>query len=535
MTMLRHSLSRLALILLLFPLLGQLECALAIQVGPANKAPVLSVDTAPEVLNGEVSLIDSVFGLRVALLPLADVSRGDNGINLKMTHDLAIALRGRGIDLVPEGDILQFMAENRIRFSGYLDSLLARKLGKTYDCGLVLLGTVTELSNDVDPALGLTLTVMDAKSGSPVWAATRATSVSEQVTFLGRGTPKGVEDLKAPLFQDLLNEFHKNLPKSLPERTKPYQIISARVTPGYVQGGEVMDFRLEISFVEDPPKQILLDTKLGIVPLYRAQAENLYLGHWVAPATAGAYPLTLMFDWGRGELSQKLTNVASYQVVNDPPQLQVSLKKGMKIGDITAFRGNLIILPELQGETPVNHWSLTITGERGQVFLKEERDGTLPAKLVWQGTDAKRRQLPDGLYNMLVEIWDVAGNHSGITHKLALKRSSVPIQVASVVRDGKTYLQVFQEDAGVVPVAEWSIKVSSLAGEALLKSQGGFLPVLLELPNLGVNATILCDIEAKDTLGNFMSLTETKVRVEGSEVQVAQKVETAAENWVEDF
>jgi len=207
----------------------------------------------------------------------------------------------------------------------------------------------------------------------------------------------------------------------------------------------------------------------------------------------------------------------------------------MKVGDVTAFRGNLIILPELQGSTPISHWALTIRGERGGVVLKEEHDGSLPSKLVWQGTDAKRRRVQDGLYEMAFEVWDAAGNHSGTTHKLALKRATVPVQVASIIRDGKTYLQIDQEDTGIVPVADWSIKVSSLQGNTLLKTRGGFLPALLELPHLGVDTTVLCDIEVEDSLGNYLSLTETKVKVESQKAQVAQKVEETTEAWVKDF
>ncbi|MCK4536753.1 MAG: hypothetical protein KAT93_07045, partial [Desulfuromonadales bacterium] len=265
------------------------------------------------------------------------------------------------------------------------------------------------------------------------------------------------------------------------------------------------------------------------------QVESLYLGHWVAPAAAGSYRLSLMFDWGRGVLSSRLNNIASYKVINELPQLQVSLKKGLKIGDVTAFRGSLIILPELRGTTPISHWAMTIRGERGNVVVREERDGALPSKLVWQGTDSKRRRLQDGLYEMVFDVWDAAGNHSGTTHKLALKKSTVPVQVASIVRDGKTYLQIDQEESGVVPVASWSVKVSSLAGNTLLNTQGGFLPALLELPHLGVDATVLCDIEVEDSLGNFLSLTETKVKVESQKAQVAQKVEETTEAWVKDF
>ncbi len=527
---------RTRLLLALCVLLAAVSWGPPLGAAQAGEPPANPAATAiTEVFGGEPDLIDSVFGLRVALLPLADVSQVSNGINLDLTHDLATALRDRGIDLVPEGDVLQFMADNRVRFAGYLDSLLARKLGREFDCGLIMLGTVTELDQERNPSLGLTLTVMDAKSGSPVWAATRAASLSGEVRLLGLGEAQSIAELKQPLLQDLLNEFQRNLPEQLPEREKPYQIVSARVTPAYVQGGDVVDFRLEIRFVEDPPRQILIDTKVGVIPLYRGQVESLYLGHWVAPAAAGSYSLALMFDWGRGDLSQRLANIASYQVINEPPQLQVSLMKGLQVGDVTAFRGSLIILPELRGATPISNWALTIRAENGAVVVSEERDGSLPSKLVWQGTDSKRRRLEDGLYELSLDVWDAAGNHSGSTHKLALKRSTVPVQVASVVRDGRTYLQIRQEDAGLVPLANWSVKVASLQGHTLLQTEGGFLPALLELPNIGKDATLLCDIQVEDSLGNYLSLTETQVKVEGRQTEVVRRMEETTEAWVKDF
>ena len=521
---------------------GPVLLALLLAVVTVNGAVCAAAEVQPlletDVMGGispDTSPTDPVFGLRLALLPLADVSQSSNGINLKMTHALANALRNRGVDLVPEGDILQFMTDNRIRFAGYLDSLLARKLGRTFDCRMILLGTVTEFEREQEPSIGLTLTVMDASTGSPVWATTHALSVNEQVRLLGLGEPQTVEDLEQPLLNELVDDLHENLPKSLPDQDKLYQIISARATPAYVRSGEVVDFRLEIRFVNNPPQQILLDTKAGIVPLYQGKVKSIYLGHWMAPLASGVYRVTLMFDWGRGGPAQRLPDIASYQVINESPALEVVMKNGLQIGDVTAFRSGLIILPTLQGTTPISHWELTIKAERGNVVLKEERDGVLPSKLVWQGTDAKRRRLQDGSYELSLDVWDAAGNHSGSIHKVALKRSTVPVKIASVVREGKTYLKIDRVDTSVVPVSKWSIKVSSLAGKSLLETKGDFLPALLELPPLGVDATLLCDIEVEDDLGNYLSLTETKVRVEKPEVAVVQKAAVATESWVEDF
>jgi hypothetical protein len=497
-------------------------------------SPFVETVTA-EVLEDQQSFVEGGYDVRIAFLPLADVSTDNNGINLEMTHELADTLVSRGVDLVPEGEVMQFLVDNRIRFSGYLDSLLARKLGREFDCRLILIGTVTEYEYGNEPSLGITLTAMDATTGSPIWAATRATSIDDQIVWLGLGEPQNINELKQPLLQDLVDELQRGLLEKMPEEEKTYQVLSARVTPSYVRGGDIVDFRLEIMFLDKHPKQILLDTKSGVMPLYRGQIDSLYRGHWVAPAAAGSYPLTLMFDWGRGDLIQSLPNVYSYTVVNEAPNLQVNLKNGLKIGDVTAFREGLIILPELQGETPVSHWELTIRGEGGNTVIKEEYDGRLPSKLVWQGTNAKRQRVEDGIYDLSLDVWDVAGNHSSATHKLALKKSTVPVEVSSVIRDGKTYLQIKRGAQSVVPLASWSIRVSSLAGDALLSKRGEFLPALLELPSIGKESTLLCDIEVEDDLGNYLSLLETKIKVQLDEPSVGKSIAPAAKSWVEDF
>ena len=143
---------------------------------------------------------------RVVILPLADLSQGDNGLNLPLTRELSDALEQMGADLVPEIDVMSFMAANRLRGAGYLDVFMIKKMGLELHCSVVLIGTITELGGG-DPALGLSLTAFDAESGKAVWAKTDSTSLGEQVRMFGVGQPGSVEDLKQPLLADLLGSL----------------------------------------------------------------------------------------------------------------------------------------------------------------------------------------------------------------------------------------------------------------------------------------------------------------------------------------
>lgn len=65
-------------------------------------SPFVETVTA-EVLEDQQSFVEGGYDVRIASLPLADVSTDNNGINLEMTHELADTLVSRGVDLVPEG------------------------------------------------------------------------------------------------------------------------------------------------------------------------------------------------------------------------------------------------------------------------------------------------------------------------------------------------------------------------------------------------------------------------------------------------
>jgi len=469
---------------------------------------------------------------RVALLPLADLSQGDNGLNLSLTRELAEALELLGATLVPEPDVLSFMASNRLRGAGYVDSFTVKKMGRELHCSLVLIGTITELGG-ADPGMGLTLMAFDAESGRTVWAKTSATSLGEQVTMLGVGQPELVDDLKAGMFDDLLGSLRKKVSGRILPLNRLYQLAGVQVSPAYAKGGSEVEGVVKIRFIDSQPARISIETEQGRTYLYRDAANDTYRGRWNAPLREGAHSVSLALEWGRNRSVERIENVAGYEVINESPQLSLEIKKGIQTGEVIAFRDHLLILPRLSQSKPMTRWLLEIKNEDGEVLVREEHEGNLPERMVWEGRDGSQRKMANGTYEIVLHAWDLAGNHSVDARMVALQASALPVTVATFNENGKTFLRVETADEKGFPLSSWSLDATSLQGESLVTVEGTDLPVMIELPPLNGKDSFFYNFEGEDFLGNRLRMAKKKMEVSGGNEKPAEAV--SAKSWVSDF
>ena len=475
----------------------------------------------------------TLYAQKFALLPLADISRGDDGVNLPFTREIQGMLRQKGFDVVPEAQTLQFMTENRIRFSGYLDSFLARKMGRDLGCDLVLLGTITEIGEAKGLSLGFTFSAIDTKAGIPVWAGTWASSLGECVRLMGLGQPKAIDDLKMPLLDGFLGELTRHIHAYSRGQKRPYQLISMQLSPDHLQGGKEIECQLKIRFLGVAPEKISVETNWGKIYLSKYQRPDLYRGRFLAPEAEGHYPVSLALEWGQGRPVERITKVASYNVINNPPQLTIGMKKGLRLGEIMAFRDHLIFLPRLTEPRPLTRWSVEIKNSEGKLVVYEESEGNLPPRLVWEGRDARNRKLNNGVYTFGLSVWDAAGNRAKVIKKVAFQSSALPVTITGVQKEGKTYLKVRSVKRSQIPLTAWTLNATSPQGESLLKTEGTDLPALIEVPAVGDEELIRCDLEVKDLLGNRLSLRATDVKVSREKGFLDPK--KRAISWIEDF
>lgn len=454
---------------------------------------------------------------RVALLPLGDVSygtKGIDGINLEVTQDLRDVLEGHGFDLVSGADVEQFMIYNRMRFVGYLNEFLTRKIGLELECSYALVGTVTEFKDGEKASFGLTLTLFDTQSGMPVWGGSRGKSIDELVGFLGIGTPDGVKELQARVLTEFVADITGSFGKpSIAVAPKNYDVVDLQLSSSYSRGNGLLNCQLEVNFLDTAPESILLKSGGKEYPLTQGGMNGVYQGVVRAEKENGVYDLSLVFDWGDDRKADVLPGIAAYQVINSAPEFDVRLNEEVVVEDIAIFRNRLVMVPQIEKNHLMDRWSFEVSNDSGKRVLTEEYAGGLPDRLVWEGKDSKGKQFQDGIYVVSLKVWDAVGNRVSKAFPVYLQTEFTPLDMQVYFKNGKKYLEIRPLANISAPVVSWELLATTIHGDRSFQSDGIALPAVIELSDSVATQAAQYDLQARDSLGNRIQLRRTKVEI----------------------
>lgn len=468
---------------------------------------------------------------KVVLMPVADISKGENGVNLTFTKMIETELKQLGVEQVSRSDVKLFMVANKVRNYRHLDTYLVKKIGTEFGCSMVLLGTITELDESKLKA-AITFTALDATNGVPVWSGSLATSLEENPRMLALGEPQSVVELVRPLLQETLAPLIEITAQNEKMERRDYQLLGLELFPGYVQGGQPVKANLKIRFLGERPNLIAVESSVGRSYLQYNIRTDTYQGEWFSPREEGSYKVSLQFEWGRERTVEMLSNVASYEVINQPPGLEIEVKKGITIGQRLAFRDHILILPRIDNMRPMAGWALEIKNQAGDVLVYEEHDGDMPERMVWEGRGSDGFRLVNGAYNLTLDVWDLAGNRSSDSLWVALQASAPQISGAVKVDAGKGVLTLTATGRFEFPLTEWQAELRSKTGKLLVEGQGENLPATLSFLPAADETEVYLDVNGVDMLGNRLKSKRQKLPLAKVKKQIEEK---QAESWVQDF
>ncbi|MCK5681364.1 hypothetical protein KAI46_11200 [bacterium] len=381
----------------------------------------------------------------VVLLPVADTSNDYNGVDLDITAVLYGLLADAGLQLVEDTAVRSFMAANRLRYSGVIDSFATRKMGRELGADIVLLTTLCENGAPGKKRFGLVLTALETVNGEVVWSAQDSSSLLQETALFGVGEPLDGPDLKLRILQLLAERTADELPlivPLLPSGAHQLKLVDIQIEPEFLRGGESVKCQLELESLGEMPKRVVLKNCGGEVDLVPGKSMGEFNGRWRALADEGEYKLSLTFMNESGDQITTISDVAKYTVFNRAPQLLVELKQGLAVNDVTIFRERLLISSRLQPKRLVSRWQVKVIRSDGRVMVDDNMDGELPCDLVWTGCNNKRQRLPDGEYDLLVKIWDAAGNQAEASRKVSILSECQPIEVKTVRKGKKNFVHI---------------------------------------------------------------------------------------------
>lgn len=470
----------------------------------------------------------------IALLPVADTTIDYNGVDLDLTGTLHQLLVEAGLTLLDDTAVRRFMAAGRLRHSGSIDSFAVQKIGRKLAVDIVLSATLCENGGLGKERFGLILTALETVNGTVVWSSQSSSSLYQETTLLGVGTPRDGAELKFMVLSQVARKAAVELPKIVPARPvgeHPFKLVDLRIFPEFTRGKRQVNCYLQLESLASMPTRIILASGKEQIELLPGKVAGDYFGTWLAPAADGVYSVSLDIYAAPDSEPVALHNYASFTVINQAPQLSLELKQGFTLHEVTIFREQLLITARLHPNRAVSRWQVKVTRQDGTVVVDDQVDGELPRDLFWRGWNNKRQRLPDGEYTFTLIIWDVAGNRAEASRKVSLQSECQPLEANAVRRGQQDFVRLSNPEgsSGLLGL-NWKLQVLLPDGELLMEHSGSLLPVEFALPDDIDVDFLLFSIDVRDQVGNTFSVVDSRLQLPESGLRVVK-----TEKWSNDF
>ena len=149
----------------------------------------------------------------IAVFPLDDLSRGVNSPNMEITRYLAGKMEAKGLNVIQEQDIINFMASKGINWLGYLSTENILQTKEAMGADLVLLGTIT--SKKRPSTYGLILNLVRTLDAKTIWTSSDGLSLADMQRLLGLNQPATMDELWPILINNVLASWPVDLSKAL--------------------------------------------------------------------------------------------------------------------------------------------------------------------------------------------------------------------------------------------------------------------------------------------------------------------------------
>ncbi|MBE0598781.1 MAG: hypothetical protein IH614_16115 [Desulfuromonadales bacterium] len=443
-----------------------------------------------------------------------------------------------GNEILSPKTVISFMANNRIRTVGHLESFHISRAREELGATFILLGTISQLKERPTPSMGMTLQLVRTSDGRTVWSYVGHFSTADGRRPLGIGEPKTVTDLYPFFLDDIVSQWPWETINEM-QRATAINIDSIVLQPAHLRPGVEVHakVRLRNDWPADRSPRVFFKADEQIHAATIGEDSRTYEASWIAGEKDGRFPVNLLLEWpiyGRSETAL----LGSYLVDGTPPLLELELRGTSQHAEVPVFRKELVIVPRLLVRKPLARWRLAFSNQTGELVGADEGAGNLPGIFAWQGRGNTEVPVLDGEYQVLLEVWDEAGNKASASRRVEMNRSAPAVAMA-LEKNGQEVV-VDLENQGKVPLAFWRLEMWTTEGRIIKMAEGEELPgqIGIELPEGGNDADLQGYLMLRDVLGNQSKRDMNELFLQAGKKQPEKKREEAvpkSETWVDEF
>lgn len=471
---------------------------------------------------------------RMAVLPVEDLSLGDNGLNLPVSARLREALAAKGLEMVSEQDVREFMARNRIRWLGRIDANHAARLGQELRADYLLLGSVSQRRERDPAAMALSLQLVRSGDARLLWTGSAELSRADMRRLLGIAEPQGLAEIEELVVAGALADWPAVLPAA---PVGPLQGVAETIhlAPEVVRPGDAVTcrIRLDETGLAAQTTVIVVAGEQIVRAAYLAR-EQAYEASWPAPAANGRYAVSVSI--GRRNQGVKNVFAGSFLVDSTPPEPLLFLR-GQELDGAVVLHSQLNITAALRAPEPLSGWEIEILDSGGKPIKAESGRGNLPGRFSWWGQSQDGNPVADGEYAVRLTARDRAGNSAAATEGFLVVRKKPELKLQAARRGEELLLDLSYD--GKAPLVYWRLELRTIDQGILFEASGNDLPPTLQARPPEAAGKISALVQGQDALGNRVrqnidDIFALRTGTAGTEEEVDEQ-KTGAAAWSVDF
>ena len=462
---------------------------------------------------------------KVAVFPVEDLSQGPNGVNFALTEYLEKNFEKQGLELVSQKAVVSFMARNRIRWLGFLNTYYILQARKELGADLILLGTVTQRIEKPPAAFGMVLYLIRTDDARTIWSYTGALSCNDVRNLFAVSEPESTEDLMPVVVKNMMANWPENIGLNR-DQNAVFEIADVDLGRQHVSPGEKITCRVGLRQIMDehsPEVSLKIQSK-GFVSMKR-KGGNFYEASWPAPAKEGLYPVSIILKWPSGK--ERIAFLGTYHVDSRPPVLTLGIR-GVRLQGAVAFRDRIFIVPRLLERELISRWDFSIEDEEGRVILHQGKQDKLPTRFIWKGQCGDGSAVADGRYQIILKVWDYAQNIATVSEKVVVVRNPPDMILEARKHEQELVLDIWNK--GEIPIAFWHLEMLTDDGDLIKTVEGEALTAKVDVtvPETAVE----CIVTARDILGNQM---HKEIKDINSLIRQVEGEDKPQDTWTAEF
>ena len=179
--------------------------------------------------------------IKIALFPFENLT-DDRTALPQIMPVIKDQLEKKGIAILDEKSLENFLLKERVRSTGYISKDLAQKMGKELNVKAILTGSVTSFYLLKKPQAGLLARLVDSSNGEILWASQASATGEDFTKLLGLGTIRSMDELIPIVVDRLLTSFSVTSQRKEKEQTRRIAVMLFQNKSKHKDAGAIVTY-----------------------------------------------------------------------------------------------------------------------------------------------------------------------------------------------------------------------------------------------------------------------------------------------------